>query len=77
MSTSVLRVLVTGGTSGRGLAMASVLAATGAAVALTGRSAAIAAGLPGALGIELGVWDESSVVPAIDQAWSQLGGYFL
>jgi len=35
----VKRVLVTGGTSGLGLAMADALARSGAAVALTGRSA--------------------------------------
>jgi NAD(P)-dependent dehydrogenase (short-subunit alcohol dehydrogenase family) len=45
------KVLVTGGTSGLGLAMASALAAAGAAVVLTGRdgarAAAVAAKLPG------------------------------
>jgi NAD(P)-dependent dehydrogenase (short-subunit alcohol dehydrogenase family) len=35
-----MKVLVTGGTSGLGLAMATALAEAGAAVALTGRSAA-------------------------------------
>jgi len=78
MSVSTLKVLVTGGTSGLGLAMASALAAAGATVALTGRSAAraaaVAAGLPGAAGIELDVRDESSVARAVDQAWSRLGG---
>jgi NAD(P)-dependent dehydrogenase (short-subunit alcohol dehydrogenase family) len=78
MSTSTLKVLVTGGTSGLGLAMASALAAAGATVALTGRSAAgataVAAELPGAAGIELDVRDESSVARAVDQAWSRLGG---
>src|SRR5919198_3398462 len=71
-----MRVLVTGGTSGLGLAMASALAAAGATVALTGRSglraSAVAAELPGALGIELDVRDESSVATAVDQAWSRL-----
>jgi NAD(P)-dependent dehydrogenase (short-subunit alcohol dehydrogenase family) len=78
MTASPLKVLVTGGTSGLGLAMASALAAAGAAVALTGRSAeraaAVAAGLPGATGLELDVRDESSVTQAVDQAWSRLGG---
>src|SRR5579859_6778504 len=78
MTVSTLRVLVTGGTSGLGLAMASALAAAGAAVALTGRSAARAAAaaaeLPGAAGIGLDVRDESSVARAVDQAWSRLGG---
>src|SRR5579859_5293055 len=50
MSASTLKVLVTGGTSGLGLAMAAALAEAGARVALTGRSAtrasAVAAELP-------------------------------
>jgi NAD(P)-dependent dehydrogenase (short-subunit alcohol dehydrogenase family) len=78
MSALPLKVLVTGGTSGLGLAMASALVAAGAAVALTGRSAAraaaVAANLPGAAGLELDARDESSVTRAVDQAWSRLGG---
>ena len=78
MSASTLKVLVTGGTSGLGLAMASALAAAGATVVLTGRSAtrarAVAAELPGAAGIGLDVRDESSVTRAVGQAWSRLGG---
>jgi len=73
-----MRVLVTGGTSGLGRAMASALAAAGATVALTGRSAAraaaVAAELPGASGIGLDVREESSVARAVEQAWSRLGG---
>ena len=73
-----MKVLVTGGTSGLGLAMASALATAGATVALTGRSgrraSSVAAELPGAVGIELDVRDESSVTRAIDQACSRLGG---
>jgi len=73
-----VRALVTGGTNGLGLAMASALAASGAAVALTGRSGErarfAAADLPGAIGIELDVRSESSVAGAVDEAWSRLGG---
>ena len=73
-----MKVLVTGGTSGLGLAMASALATAGATVVLTGRSGqratSVAAQLPGAVGIELDVRDESSVARAVDQAWSRLGG---
>ena len=73
-----MKVLVTGGTSGLGLAMASALAVAGVTVALTGRSgqhaSAVAADLPGAMGVELDVCDESSVVAAVDQAWSRLDG---
>ena len=58
--------------------MASALAAAGASVVLTGRSGerakSVAAGLPGAVGIELDVRDESSVARAVDQAWSELDG---
>jgi gluconate 5-dehydrogenase len=72
------RVLVTGGTSGLGLAMAAALARSGATVALTGRSAqraaAAAAGLPGATGIECDVRDEASVARAVEEASSRLGG---
>jgi NAD(P)-dependent dehydrogenase (short-subunit alcohol dehydrogenase family) len=72
------KVLVTGGTSGLGLAMAAALAKAGATVALTGRSgehaSSVAAGLPGAVGIEMDVRDESSVAGAVRQAWSRLAG---
>ena len=73
-----MKVLVTGGTGGLGLAMASALATAGATVALTGRSgeraSSVAAELPGAVGVELDVREESSVARAVDQAWSRLGG---
>jgi NAD(P)-dependent dehydrogenase (short-subunit alcohol dehydrogenase family) len=70
--------LVTGATSGLGLAMAAALADAGLRVALTGRSAeraAEAAGkLPGAFGVELDVRDEDSVTRAVETAWSRLDG---
>ena len=72
------RVLVTGGTSGLGLAMASALAAVGASVALTGRSAErarqTAGSLPPTVGLGLDVRDEASVRRAIDEASARLGG---
>ncbi len=74
------RALVTGGTSGLGLAMAEALAQAGAAVALTSRSAeraeAAAAKLPGtgAIGVAADARDEAAVARAVAQAWSRLGG---
>ena len=72
------RALVTGGTSGIGLAMAAALAQAGATVVLTSRSAeramAAAARLPGALGVAADASDEVSAARAADQAWSRLGG---
>jgi gluconate 5-dehydrogenase len=70
--------LVTGGTSGLGLAMAAALAGAGLRVALTGRSAgraaAAAADLNDAFGLALDVRDEDSVAAAVETAWSRLGG---
>jgi NAD(P)-dependent dehydrogenase (short-subunit alcohol dehydrogenase family) len=72
------RALVTGGTSGLGLAMAGALARAGASVALTSRSAEraeeAAATLPGAIGIAADARDEAAVARAVDEAWSRLGG---
>lgn len=80
MSSSPIRVtttLVTGGTSGLGLAMARALAGVGVRVVLTGRSAqraeATAAGIPGAIGLGLDVTDELSVVTVVDQVVDRLG----
>jgi gluconate 5-dehydrogenase len=76
--TGRVKVLVTGGTSGLGRAMARALATAGMDVVLTGRSGErarqVAAELPGALGLELDVRSESSVTQAVAQAWSRLGG---
>ena len=70
--------LVTGATSGLGLAMAAALAAAGLRVALTGRdaerAAAAAAQFPGAFGLGLDVRDEASVANAVETAWSRLDG---
>jgi NAD(P)-dependent dehydrogenase (short-subunit alcohol dehydrogenase family) len=73
-----MKVLVTGGTSGLGLAMAAALSDAGATVVLTGRSVedaqTAAAELKGATGIALDVRDEASVTRAVEEAWERLGG---
>jgi len=71
------RVLVTGGTSGLGRAMAAALVKAGARVAVTGRDrrrAQAAAGEIGAIGIELDVCDEPSVLAGVQAVYEQLGG---
>ena len=73
------RALVTGATSGLGLAMARVLAAAGAHVAITSRNAdragRAAADLgPGALGLALDVRDEDAVAAGVAEVWERLGG---
>jgi NAD(P)-dependent dehydrogenase (short-subunit alcohol dehydrogenase family) len=72
-------VLVTGGTSGLGRAMAQALAQAGAQVAVTSRhrerADATAAELgAGALGVELDVRDPGSVSAAVDMAYEMLDG---
>ena len=73
------RILITGGTSGLGLAMARALSRAGAAVAITSRTLdraqAVAAELgPTTVGVELDVRDETSVLGAVDRAYEALGG---
>lgn len=71
------RVLVTGGTTGLGRAMAAALAASGADVVLTSRDRAraeAAAAEIGAIGIELDVRDESSVQAGVAAVYERLGG---
>jgi NAD(P)-dependent dehydrogenase (short-subunit alcohol dehydrogenase family) len=71
------RVLVTGGTTGLGRAMAAALAASGADVVLTSRDRAraeAAAAEIGAIGIQLDVRDESSVQAGVAELYERLGG---
>jgi NAD(P)-dependent dehydrogenase (short-subunit alcohol dehydrogenase family) len=73
------RVLVTGGTSGLGRAMAQALVGAGARVAVTSRQreraqvTALELG-GGAVGIELDVRDANSVSTAVDSAYGIFGG---
>jgi NAD(P)-dependent dehydrogenase (short-subunit alcohol dehydrogenase family) len=73
------RVLVTGGTSGLGWAMAQALTQAGARVAVTSRSRSRAEGAAvelggGALGVELDVRHSDSVSIGIDRVYDALGG---
>jgi gluconate 5-dehydrogenase len=73
------RVLVTGGTSGLGRAMAAALVAAGGRVALTSRDRAraqttVAELGGGAVGIELDARDEVSVQAGVAAAYEHLGG---
>jgi NAD(P)-dependent dehydrogenase (short-subunit alcohol dehydrogenase family) len=71
------RVLVTGGTSGIGKAMAAALVSAGARVALTSRDNARAqasADEIGAVGIQLDVRSEASVHTGVEAVYEQLGG---
>lgn len=74
-----VRVLVTGGTSGLGLAMSQALAEAGARVVLTGRTErrvrdAAAQIDHGATGLVMDVRDEQSVSAGVDRALAVLGG---
>ncbi|GIF02759.1 SDR family NAD(P)-dependent oxidoreductase [Actinoplanes siamensis] len=72
-----VRVLITGGTSGLGAAMAAALVDAGARVALTGRDAGRAddaAATIGAVGIGMDVRDEHAVERGVARAYDQLGG---
>jgi NAD(P)-dependent dehydrogenase (short-subunit alcohol dehydrogenase family) len=71
------RVLVTGGTSGLGRAMAVALAAAGAQVALSSRDQARAdatAAEIGAIGIELDARDEPSVQAGVEAVYERFDG---
>jgi gluconate 5-dehydrogenase len=73
------RALVTGATSGLGLAMARALADAGARVAITSRDAeragrAAARLGPGALGLALDARDEAAVCAGVAEVWERLGG---
>jgi NAD(P)-dependent dehydrogenase (short-subunit alcohol dehydrogenase family) len=73
------RILVTGGTSGLGAAMATALLDAGAAVAVTGRHARRAEDAArslgrGAIGIGMDVRDGGEVERGVDVAFERLGG---
>jgi NAD(P)-dependent dehydrogenase (short-subunit alcohol dehydrogenase family) len=72
-----VRVLVTGGTSGLGAAMAAALVDAGARVAITGRDgdrARAVAGQLGATGVGMDVRDEDDVDRGLAEALQRLGG---
>jgi NAD(P)-dependent dehydrogenase (short-subunit alcohol dehydrogenase family) len=73
------RVLVTGGTSGLGRAMAAALIRAGARVTVTSRTESVAGAAAAelgtaALGLALDVRDEASVAAAVDQIYERMGG---
>ena len=74
-----IRALVTGATSGLGLAMARALVDAGARVAITSRDAKRAAHAaadlgPGTLGLALDARDERAVAAGVAEVWDRLGG---
>ncbi len=76
---SATRALVTGATSGLGLAMARALVDAGARVAITSRDAqrarAAAADLGGgAIGLALDARDEAAVAAGVTEVWERFGG---
>src|SRR3954468_1530197 len=73
-----VRVLITGGTSGLGAAMATALLDAGAAVAITGRDAGRAETSArelgrGCLAVGMDVRDEDDVARGVDRVWDALG----
>jgi NAD(P)-dependent dehydrogenase (short-subunit alcohol dehydrogenase family) len=76
------RILVTGGTSGLGRAMAAALIKAGAVVAITSRTRSraetVAAELgAGGLGIEMDVRDQDSVQAGVGEAFERLGSFLV
>jgi NAD(P)-dependent dehydrogenase (short-subunit alcohol dehydrogenase family) len=74
-----VRVLITGGTSGLGAAMATALLDAGASVAITGRddnrAQAVAGELGmGCLGVGMDVRDDEAVTRGVDRVVAELGG---
>ena len=74
-----VRVLITGGTSGLGAAMAAALLDAGATVAITGRDARRAEATarelgPRTVGVGMDVRDEDGVARGVDRVWDALGG---
>jgi NAD(P)-dependent dehydrogenase (short-subunit alcohol dehydrogenase family) len=74
-----VRVLITGGTSGLGAAMASALLDAGATVAIAGRDGGRAEAAarelgPRCLGLGMDVRDEDDVARGVELLWDSLGG---